>query len=1338
MTKFIRVFLAASLIATLIPNIILPPLAHDFSAHLAAEHSATPPIASSITKALEALLPTYSTTRAQTTVTLIDEDFSGTSGSTPPTGWTQNRITGASSDLWRFNNPGGRTLNAPISNPAAIFDSDNYSNNSLAENVALQSPAFDATGFVTVTLEFDHYFRGGDGGQIFVEVSNGSSWQSIYSTTSSTTNPAAAVFDISGHAAGVSNAQIRFRWTGNWSWYWIVDNVQVIGETAPIIQDQIQGTAYHDYNANGVQDTHEPGIEGIEVYAIDETGAVTTTTTLSDGTYSLLATGVLTGSVRIEFSLPVDNSLDYLEPGAGTGTQVQFVTLSGGIVTANVGYNDPVNYCQDNPDVVVPILLDGQHTGTPSSASSLMSVPYDSSGHDFTTTNPVTRTAAFEGKPLATFGELGATYGIAWQRTTSRIYVGAFHKRYSDFGPKGPDAIYQVDPDGNVTGIIELDTLLASTNSAGSDAHDFVPVGGEVYDIGTGNTSFDGVGKRSLGDLEISSDMSILYVVNLFDRKIYAIDISDGDTATASILQSWNAPDATGANRHRPMGLAWHNGQLWVGSVDEDGSDAYIHSLDPAGSTFTLELTVPLAFTRQDWLDSAGTLPSTWNAWHGDPTTMPYASTGSGGEIAYPQPMLTDLEFVGDDIVLGFRDRFGDQSGADRLFEPAATQPAWGDAAGDILYACSTSSGYVIESGTGGACANPTSSQGTTPSGPGGHEYYFWDIWEDTTTWTPGASGGAFHWETTQGALLQIPGNASVATTAMDPFSDFSAGILKLNNTTGRREGVTGASASYASLIGGYTLYDTADYAGGYPTPSSHTFAKANGLGDIEALCDPAPIEIGNRVWYDVNKDGVQDPGETSIAGVIVELYDMDNGGVLVGTATTDADGEYYFGGVSLANMVTSTQVVTETMMSAISANTDDAQQDKSTGTMYTTMTDIEVGDSGSLDLWLGLRFTNISVPQGATITNAYVQFQTDDTPANTSSSTISIWGQAADNPTTFTSTAYNITGRTRTAANVTGWSPPQWTTANQRGINQQTPDISVIIQEIVNRSGWTSGNSMAILLDGIGEREAESYDGNSAGAAQLVIEYTYTAVVTEPLLTAHNYEIRIDTTQPALSGLTASPVGGTANSDATNDQHDSDGVLSGTNDIIALTTGAAGENDHTFDFGFSIPPTADLTVVKYDDLDPMIAGTVLTYTIVITNNGPDNAESVIITDTLPTGTTFHNASPGCASAGSTVTCALGDLAVDTSISVTIAVMVDPTMTYLPKQQRSHWWMHRPTQASRRKLDKFVARSNASHYQRNPLTISARGSPVPKTGWAHHNTGSLQAAQIGANPYGPT
>ncbi|MBK7690271.1 MAG: carboxypeptidase regulatory-like domain-containing protein [Bacteroidetes bacterium] len=55
----------------------------------------------------------------------------------------------------------------------------------------------------------------------------------------------------------------------------------------------------------------------------------------------------------------------------------------------------------------------------------------------------------------------------------------------------------------------------------------------------------------------------------------------------------------------------------------------------------------------------------------------------------------------------------------------------------------------------------------------------------------------------------------------------------------------------------------------------------------------PSTAKVGNFVWYDLNKDGIQNVGETGISGVTVTLYNL--AGDIVATTITDADGFYCF-----------------------------------------------------------------------------------------------------------------------------------------------------------------------------------------------------------------------------------------------------------------------------------------------------------------------------------------------------------------------------------------------------------------------------------------------------------
>ena len=74
-----------------------------------------------------------------------------------------------------------------------------------------------------------------------------------------------------------------------------------------------------------------------------------------------------------------------------------------------------------------------------------------------------------------------------------------------------------------------------------------------------------------------------------------------------------------------------------------------------------------------------------------------------------------------------------------------------------------------------------------------------------------------------------------------------------------------------------------------------------------------------------------------------------------------------------------------------MSQSSDDAEQDASSGNMYLNSSDLElVNEPGGADLQeVGLRFQNVSIPQGATITAAYLEFETDETNSNSTSLTI-------------------------------------------------------------------------------------------------------------------------------------------------------------------------------------------------------------------------------------------------------------------------------------------------------------------------------------------------------------
>jgi hypothetical protein len=47
------------------------------------------------------------------------------------------------------------------------------------------------------------------------------------------------------------------------------------------------------------------------------------------------------------------------------------------------------------------------------------------------------------------------------------------------------------------------------------------------------------------------------------------------------------------------------------------------------------------------------------------------------------------------------------------------------------------------------------------------------------------------------------------------------------------------------------------------------------------------------------------------------------------------------------------------------------------------------------------------------------------------------------------------------------------------------------VIQEIVDRPGWSAGNALVVIVTGSGKRVAESYNGLPSGAPLLHVEYS-------------------------------------------------------------------------------------------------------------------------------------------------------------------------------------------------------------------------------------------------------
>jgi len=155
----------------------------------------------------------------------------------------------------------------------------------------------------------------------------------------------------------------------------------------------------------------------------------------------------------------------------------------------------------------------------------------------------------------------------------------------------------------------------------------------------------------------------------------------------------------------------------------------------------------------------------------------------------------------------------------------------------------------------------------------------------------------------------------------------------------------------------------------------------------------------------------------------------------------------------------------------------DDAEQ-SSSGSVSLTSSDLELVTDGSTVQTVGVRFAGLQVPPGATVTRAWVQFETDEVSTDVASLTLR--AEAADNTPTYQATSGNLTSRTLTSASV-AWTPPAWNVVGERSTAQRTPDLSPLVQAVVGRPGWVQGYALAVQIKGSGRRTAEAFDGTFA-----------------------------------------------------------------------------------------------------------------------------------------------------------------------------------------------------------------------------------------------------------------
>lgn len=649
-----------------------------------------------------------------------------------------------------------------------------------------------------------------------------------------------------------------------------------------LLEAQVTGTVFQDYNANGIMDGSDFGIDQVMVTGYGANG-----TTYGPVVTDFLGTYTLPGvnqATRIEFTW----DFDWLKSGPSGGTSVQFV--SGATTGVNFSVLNPNDFCQPDPRMATPCYVAGDPLPTGSeSATGSWFVLFDYNNESYP------GQANYTAPQASSTGEIiGTTWGAAYHKEEDKLLAGAFLKRHVGFGQNGTGAIYQIDPsDGSASLWVDLnsypnvDTGVDPRDGSYDNSLNSDPAQPSVDLI-----AFSEVGKISLGDIDLSEDQSRLYAISLNDKKLVEIPITPGFMPGSAVntydignalVNLFSGPDAcSNLEDYRPFGLKIHRGKAYIGAVcsgqssgDASELQAYVISLNLSntGAGFQTELTFPLDYAR-DWLQGcnapgAGGFEysvADWLPWEDN-----WNNAYSGGNLGqHPSPILSDISFDNDgSMVLGFIDRFGHQTGVDNYGATSGNSTIdeiLPTTAGDLLRVCNNMGTWELE-GTGSCPTNGTGAPFYTVE-----EFYYDEWFSFSSTGTP-----CQHGEVSVGGVALNKGTNSLMQTVFDPFRFNSGGIHWYNSQNG-------------SKIKGYELYES-DRNG---TPDNGGWGKAHGLGDLEMLCNSAPIEIGNFVWLDTDADGIQDANESGIEGVELQLYDPASMSVIA-TAISDAGGMYIF-----------------------------------------------------------------------------------------------------------------------------------------------------------------------------------------------------------------------------------------------------------------------------------------------------------------------------------------------------------------------------------------------------------------------------------------------------------
>ncbi len=285
-------------------------------------------------------------------------------------------------------------------------------------------------------------------------------------------------------------------------------------------------------------------------------------------------------------------------------------------------------------------------------------------------------------------------------------------------------------------------------------------------------------------------------------------------------------------------------------------------------------------------------------------------------------------------------------------------------------------------------------------------------------------------------------------------------------------------------------------------------------------------------------------------------------------------------------------------------------------------------GASGNTAVGAGNLAETLSMPSGSSVTYT-VNCTIDSAATGTLSNTATVSASVTDNNLANNSATDNDTALNRLV---------DLAVTKTDGVSTAVPGQDTLIYTIVASNNGPSDDPGAFINDDYPAGLSCTFTSVFAGGSALVTDFS------------NSVRLQQDISLPSGAKVTYTV---TCIVDAA-----TVGVISNSAQVATATTETDQSNNLATD-ETSLTPETDLSVSKTDGEVSVFSGENLTYTLLVSNNGPSDSSGGTVTDVLPSGLSFVSSASGCSEAGGVVSCPFGPLTVGSSVSLSFVALTE-------------------------------------------------------------------------------